>query len=115
MENGSTANYDRDLKLEALFPVVRGELPVLVMADQKRAIRDAVEFARKQKIKMILGGGSEAYEVKDLAKDHIPVVLGFTQSTPEDEDAPYDQSYATPDECAYCRHQVFLWHHRKRI
>lgn len=99
MEKGSTANYDRDLKLEALVPVVRGELPVLVMAEQKRAIRDAVDLARKQKIKMILAGGSEAYKVKDLlASNHIPVVLGFTQSNPEDEDAPYDQSYATPGE-----------------
>jgi imidazolonepropionase-like amidohydrolase len=99
MEKGSTANYDRDLKLEALVPVVRGELPVLVVAEQKRAIRDAVQFAQKQKIKMILAGGSEAYKVKDLlASNHIPVVLGFTQANPEDEDAPYDQSYATPGE-----------------
>jgi len=97
MQKGSRDNYDRDLKLEALAPVVLGELPVLVVANQKRAIRDAVQFCEKQKLKMILGGGSESYKVKDLlASKHIPVILGPTQSLPEDEDAPYDQSYATP-------------------
>jgi imidazolonepropionase-like amidohydrolase len=97
MEKGSIQNYDRDLKLEALVPVVQGKLPVLVVANQKRAIRDAVEFCDKQKLRMILGDGSESYKVKELlASKHVPVILGPTQSLPEDEDAPYDQSYATP-------------------
>jgi imidazolonepropionase-like amidohydrolase len=96
MDKGSVANYDRDLKLEALAPVVRGQLPLLVMAQGKREIRSAVEFCDKQKLKMILGGGSESYKVKDLlAAKHIPVILGPTQELPEDEDAPYDQSYVT--------------------
>jgi len=96
MDKGSVANYDRDLKLEALAPVVRGQLPLLVMAEGKREIRSAVEFCDKQKLKMILAGGSESYKVKDLlAAKHIPVILGRTQELPEDEDAPYDQSYAT--------------------
>ena len=99
MEKGSSQNYDRDLKLEALVPVVQGKLPVLVVANRKRAIRDAVEFCEKQKLKMILGEGSESYKVKELlASKHIPVILGPTQSLPEDEDAPYDQSFATPGE-----------------
>jgi imidazolonepropionase-like amidohydrolase len=97
MEKGSGQNFDRDLKLEALVPVVQGKLPVLVVAEQKRAIHDAVEFCEKQKLKMILGGGSESYKVKELlASKHVPVILGPTQALPEDEDAPYDQSYATP-------------------
>lgn len=96
MEKGSVANYDRDLKLEALAPVVRGQLPLLVMAEGKREIRSAVEFCDKQKLKMILGGGVESYKVKDLlAAKHIPVILGRTQELPRDEDAPYDQSYDT--------------------
>ncbi len=47
MEKSSPAKYDRDLKLEALVPVVRGELPVLVFADRSREIRNAVEFCDK--------------------------------------------------------------------
>src|SRR5689334_20526527 len=48
MEKGSSAKYDRDLKLEALAPVVRRELSVLVFADRAREIRNAVEFCDKQ-------------------------------------------------------------------
>ena len=59
---------ERDLKLEALAPVVRGQLPVLVFADRARDIRNAVEFCDKQKLKMILAGGEEAYKVKDLLR-----------------------------------------------
>src|SRR5208283_141775 len=101
MDKGSVANYDRDLKLEALAPVVRGQLPLLVLADDKREIRSAIEFCDKQKLKMILAGGSESYKVKDLlAAKHIPVILGPTQSLPRDEDASYDQSYVTAGQLA---------------
>src|SRR5206468_2204653 len=62
MEKGAVSKYDRDLKLEALAPVVRGELPVLVFANRARDIRNAVEFCDKQKLKMILAGGAEAYK-----------------------------------------------------
>ena len=97
LEKGSVQNYDRDLKLEALVPVVQGKLPVLVVADQKHAIRDAVEFCSRQKLRMILAGGEESYKLRDLlASQHIPVILGPTQVLLADEDAPYDQSYATP-------------------
>jgi len=97
VEKGSAQNYVRDLKLEAMIPVLKGELPLLVLADRAHEIRAAVEFCDKQKLRMILGGGSESYKVKDLlASKHVPVILGPTQSLPEDEDAPYDQSYATP-------------------
>jgi len=99
MEKGSIENYDRDLKLEALAPVVRGQLPVLVVANEKRDIRNAVEFCEKQKLKMVLAGGSESYKVKELlASKHIPVILGPTLELPQD--APYDQSRATPAQLA---------------
>src|SRR5438132_3542511 len=55
IEKGSPAKYDRELKLEALAPVVRRELPVLVFADRAREMRNAVEFCHKQVVRMILG------------------------------------------------------------
>jgi imidazolonepropionase-like amidohydrolase len=97
MDKGSNVNFDRDLKLEALVPVVRGELPLLVFANRHRDIKNAVEFCEQQKLKMILAGGADAWRVKDLLKSkNIPVILGPTQALPEDEDTPYDQSFATP-------------------
>src|SRR6266404_1170847 len=64
--HGGPSDFERDIKLAALAPVVRGQLPLLVFADKARDIRNAVEFCEKQKLKMILAGGSEAYKVKDL-------------------------------------------------
>src|SRR5437588_1516415 len=101
MEKGSVSKYDRDLKLESFAPVVRGELPVLVFADRARDIRNAVEFCDKQKLKMILAGGAEAYKVKDLLRSKdVPVVLRPPLSFPEDEDDPYDRELSQPAELA---------------
>jgi imidazolonepropionase-like amidohydrolase len=101
MEKGSGARYDRDLKLEALVPVVRGELPLLVVADRLREIRNAVEFCDKQKLKMILAGGSEAYKVKDLLRSKgISVILRPPLELPPDEDDAYDRMMSQPAELA---------------
>ena len=101
MEKGSGAKYDRDLKLEALAPVVRGELPVLVFADRSREIRNAVEFCEKQRLRMILAGGAEAYKVKDLLRSKgIPVILRPSLTLPLDEDDPYDRMLSQPAELA---------------
>jgi imidazolonepropionase-like amidohydrolase len=100
-EKGSTAKYERDLKLEALAPVIRGELPLLVFADRAREIRNAIEFCYKQKLRMILAGGAEAYKVKDLLRSkEIPVILRPMLSLPLDEDDPYDRLLSQPAELA---------------
>jgi imidazolonepropionase-like amidohydrolase len=102
--HGGPAEYQRDLKLEALVPVVRGELPVLVFAQRARDIRSAVEFCDKQKLKMILAGGAEAYKVKELLRSkNIPIVLQPTLTLPLDEDDPYDRSLTQPAELAEAR------------
>jgi imidazolonepropionase-like amidohydrolase len=101
MERSSPAKYDCDLKLEALVPVVRGELPLLVFADRSREIRNAVEFCDKQRLKMILAGGSEAYKVKDLLRSKgVPVILRPVLTLPLDEDDPYDRLLSQPAELA---------------
>jgi imidazolonepropionase-like amidohydrolase len=98
-EKGSPALYERDLKLEALVPVVERKLPVLVVADEARDIRNAVDFCTRQNLRMILGSGAEAWKVKDLLKEKkIPVVLAPTNRLPEQEDTPYDKPYTEPSE-----------------
>jgi imidazolonepropionase-like amidohydrolase len=99
--HGGPAEYQRDLKLEALVPVIRGELPVLVFAKRAREIRNAIEFCDKQKIKMILADGAESYKVKDLLRSkNIPVILQPTLTEPLNEDDPYDRSLTTASELA---------------
>src|SRR5882757_8889061 len=101
MEKSSPAKFDRDLKLEALVPVVRGEQPLLVFADRSREIRNAVEFCDKQRLRMIIAGGSEAYKVKDLLRSKgIPVILRPMLTLPLDEDDSYDRLLSQPAELA---------------
>ena len=105
--HGGPAEYQRDLKLEALVPVVRGELPILVFAERARDIRSAVEFCDKQKLKMILAGGAEAYKVKELLRSKsIPVILQPTLTEPLNEDDPYDRSLTQPAELADARVKI---------
>jgi imidazolonepropionase-like amidohydrolase len=105
--HGGPAEYRRDLKLEALVPVIRGELPVLVFANRARDIHNAVEFCDKQKVKMILAGGAEAYKVKELLRSKsIPVILQPTLTAPLDEDEPYDRSLSQPAELVDARVKI---------
>jgi imidazolonepropionase-like amidohydrolase len=99
MGHAGPADYDRDVRLESLAPVVRGQLPVLVFADQARDIRNAVEFCDKQKLKMILAGGAEAWKVKDLLRSkNVPVILRPVLGEVVERDDPYDRLLTQPAE-----------------
>jgi len=95
--HGGPSDFERDVKLEALAPVVRGQLPLLVFADRARDIQNAVEFCEKQKLRMILAGGEEAYKVKELLRSKgIAVILRPMLSLPPEEDDPYDSLLGQP-------------------
>lgn len=85
---------DRDLALEALVPVVRGEMPVIIHAEWERDIRAALEFAREENLEMILAGGADVQRViEPIRSAGIPVILGEIWKEPLREDDPYDQIY----------------------
>lgn len=87
----------RDLKLEALARVTRGELPMLVNVDDARGIRSAIEFAERNDVRIIIAGGEEAPAVAELlAEKGVAVILGPTQAMPPGPDDPYDYAYARP-------------------
>jgi len=99
LDHHGNSEFQRDVKLESLVPVVRRQLPVLVFADRARSIRAAVEFADKQKLKIIIAGGSEAYKVKDLLRSkNIPVILRPVLTEVREEDDPYDRLLSQPAE-----------------
>jgi len=87
----------RNFKLEALGPVLRGEQPMLVNVNSERGIRDAIAFAQRNELKIVIAGGREAWRIADeVAASGIAVILGATQSLPTREDDPYDAPYAAP-------------------
>jgi imidazolonepropionase-like amidohydrolase len=90
-----------DRKLEALAPAALGEMTVFVQANAARDIKNAVELAKKEKLKIVLQGGREANKVADLLKkESIPVILGSIVALPVREDDPYDARFTLPRDLA---------------
>ena len=64
------------LDLEALAPVVRGELPLLVAADRASDLLRAVALAEEEGLELVIAGAAEGWRVADrLAAAGVPVVL----------------------------------------
>ncbi len=64
------------LDLEALQPVLRGELPLVVTADRASDLEAALALAREHHLKLILAGATEGWMVAgEIAAAHVPVLL----------------------------------------
>jgi imidazolonepropionase-like amidohydrolase len=91
--------FRTNLALEAMIPVLEGKVPVMIVATRERAIRDAVAWAEKEKVKAVIAGLRKPGKMlAELKAKNIPVILGPTQSLPLEEDDPYDEVYALPAE-----------------
>jgi imidazolonepropionase-like amidohydrolase len=90
---GATSQAAVDLPEEALIPVARGELPVVMRADAEEDIRGAVRFAGAQGLKLIVAGGLEAWRCADLLKEKdVPVLLSVNR-LPRRESDRYDAAF----------------------
>lgn len=86
-----------DLVLAALGPAVAGTMPVLFNADRAGDIREAITFAEAEKLKPIIIGGTDAWQVASLLKEKdVPVVLTGIMGLPSREDDPYDVNFSAP-------------------
>jgi imidazolonepropionase-like amidohydrolase len=91
----SLPRLETDLKKEALIPVVRGQMPVVVHANAERDIKAIIAFADEMKVKTILAGGVEAWRVADQLKaKNIPVIVGPVLRMPSRQDDGYDRQFA---------------------
>jgi hypothetical protein len=92
-------DFQRDLKLEAMIPVLERKMPVAVSASRASAIHDAVAFAEKQNIRIVILQPRELTKVApELKARNIPVILGRVLALPETEDSPYDEAFTLPAE-----------------
>ncbi len=88
-----------DLGLEAMIPLLKGQIPAIITANGEKEIKGAIELADKYKLKLIITGGDDALKVaKELKEKNIPVVLDGILSLPGGEDAPYDEPFARAGE-----------------
>ena len=69
---------EADPSLEALLPVLSGQIPVVMNANLEREIVRALDLAKEFKLKAIIAGGQEAWQVADRLKaDNVPVLLSL--------------------------------------
>jgi imidazolonepropionase-like amidohydrolase len=87
--------HDVDAKLEALVPAVEGRLPLLVVANRLAQIRAALDWARDEKLKIVIVGGADAWRLADeLARADVPVIFDAVLDLPPRSDDPYDARFA---------------------
>ena len=68
---------DYDPKLEALLPVLKGEVPVHIHAHRADDIATAVRLAREFGLKLVVVHGTEGHLLPELlAQAHVPVITG---------------------------------------
>jgi imidazolonepropionase-like amidohydrolase len=71
------------LDLQAMIPVIEGKLPLLINVDRAADIDAAMKLAREFNLKIMIGGGAEAWMMADrLAAAHIPVLTGAMNNIP---------------------------------
>ena len=72
-------------RLEALRPVLRREVPVIIHAKRVDEIREAMRIAEDYGLRLIISGGVQAHQVaEELGQKGIPVILGDTGTNLED-------------------------------
>ena len=76
-EDGEEERPDYDAKLEALLPVVRGELPVHIHAHRADDIATGVRIAREFGLKCVIVHGTEGHLIPELLEgEGVPVITG---------------------------------------
>ncbi len=74
---GRGENVGFDQKLEALLPVLRGELPVHIHAHQANDIATALRLAREFHLKCVIVHGTEGHLIpRQIAQSGCPVITG---------------------------------------
>jgi imidazolonepropionase-like amidohydrolase len=88
LEEGESSPGDRDEGSpasddEALFPVLRGDIPLVIRTQRESDIRQAVAVKIHFGIRLVLLDAHEAWRAADLLAEHqVPVILEGTDNLP---------------------------------
>jgi imidazolonepropionase-like amidohydrolase len=85
-ESGNTREFmASQANMEALIPVVTGQLPLFLAVERASDILEALAFAREYNLKIWLGGASEGWMVaREIAAANVPVFTGAMNNIPGD-------------------------------
>ena len=80
---GETQEYDA--RMEALLPLLAGEVPAMIHADRVAEIEEAMSIAEDHGLRLVVTGGVEAHRLADrLAAAEVGVILGNSGSYASD-------------------------------
>lgn len=70
--------------LEALIPVVEGQMPIIASVHKAADIRSVLQFAREERVKVILNGAEEGWMLAgEIAAAGVPVLVNPLSDRPE--------------------------------
>src|SRR6185295_2091510 len=82
---------DKDPKLEALQPYLKGERPVVFEANSIRQIKGSIKFAEEMGLKPVISGGRDAWKIAAfLAEKKVPLILTGVMEIPHEAHDPAD-------------------------
>ena len=91
-------NQKVDLRLEAMIPVLKGELPLWIAAREIKQIQSAIDWAESKGIKTVIYGGADTWRLaKELNNMNVPVVISSILEVPSREWEAYDTGYTLPN------------------
>ena len=97
LKESESVSFKHDLRLEGMLPVLLGDIPIFIHANEVRQIEAAVYWADRQNLEMVLVGGKDSWRTTTLLKEReIPVIYTKTHSTPMRRIENYDQAFTTP-------------------
>ena len=86
-----------DSRWEAMLPVLAGQRPIFVHADDVRQIRQAMLLAKEYQLKLVIVGGRDSWRIADeLAAAKVSVIFTAPYGIPEREDEANDTAFKTP-------------------
>jgi len=84
-------------QMDALMPVVRGEMSLIVVVNKDKDILAAIKWVEEQKVKAIFMGVAEGWRVaEEIAKANIPVIVGPVLDNPRRASDPFAINYENP-------------------
>jgi imidazolonepropionase-like amidohydrolase len=93
----SAGTRAEDLQLLAVEGVLSRDVPVVVHANGVAQMRQAMEWARRNDVRLILAGARDAWRIApEIAAAGVPVVIGDVRAMPAHDHDPYDAPFAQP-------------------
>jgi imidazolonepropionase-like amidohydrolase len=94
---GENGTRQIDWTLEPILPILDGRQAMYISATTEQAIRDAVAWAERSGVRMVLISGADTQRVAGFLREHnVPVILANLLTLPAREDDFHAYTYQTP-------------------